>query len=949
MSSAHGTTAAKARAFVDRWARSTLNERAAAQPHFSELCDLLGHPTPAQVDPTGSFYRFEKPLTKSGGGAGFADVWYKDRFAWEYKGKGKRLDEAYRQLLLYRSDLDNPPILITCNFDEYEVHIEFTGHKSRVERFRNEDVATLQFRELLDLVFRDPAQLRPAERRETVTTKAAARLAKVVQLLEGRGYAPIDVAPFFIQLLFTLFAEDAKILPDDLLSSNIREAILRPNEFVDRTRALFRAMRDGGYFGVSRVPRFNGGLFDRDVVIPLNADELTFLYEAAKLDWRHIEPSIFGTLLERTFDPAKRAQLGMHYTSEEDILLIVEPVLIDPLRREWMGLRARLDSMIPQVALAQGVARQQAKHHIEGAVFNFMERLGKLRILDAACGSGNFLYVGLKRLKDFEKEVIVYTSGLGLEPPEMVVHPSQFHGIEKSFYAAELAQITVWIGYIQWKQENGFWDTQHIHEPILDHVQMVECRDAIVAVDGMGKPVEPEWPQADVIIGNPPFLGGNRIRQHLGDDYVDALFSLYAGRVPAFADLVCYWFERAQALISQGMVQRAGLLATQGIRGGVNRKVLEHIKATGDIFMAWSDRKWILDGAAVQVSLVGFDNGTETAHTLDGVPVTAINADLTTSIDLTQARVLAENRSICFMGASAKGPFDIEPELADYWLAMANASGKGNTDVVRRVMSGVDIVQRSRGKWTIDFGLMALDEAMQYEAPFVYAQQVIYPIRSKNRRASYAAKWWQYAEARPGMRKALANLPRFIATPEVGKHRVFTWVMPEVLCNQQTLVFARDDDYFFGVLHSQAHALWARAKGTQLREAESGSRYTPSTTFETYPFPWAPGHEPADDPRVAAIAAAARDLVAQRDAWLNPVEVFGVNLKQRTLTNLYNKRPDWLIEAHATLDAAVLQAYGWPADVDDEAILTRLLALNLERAAAQGGVVVKAKAEEDEA
>ena len=346
--------------------------------------------------------------------------------------------------------------------------------------------------------------------------------------------------------------------------------------------------------------------------------------------------------------------------------------------------------------------------------------------------------------------------------------------------------------------------------------------------------------------------------------------NFYEERVPAFADLVCYWFEKARAMIERGEVKRAGLLATQGIRGGANRKVLESIKETGDIFWAQSDREWILDGAIVHVSMVGIDNGTEIIKNLDGKPVEEINPDLTSQANLTRAVRLKENKDICFMGPSPKGPFDIDKNLAQKMLmAKGNPNNKPNSEVIRPVASAIDLVQNSREKWTIDFAMMDMTEAAGYEMPFEYVRKNVYPIRSKNRRKAYAEKWWQYAEARPGMRTALNEKNRFISTPGVAKHRIFVWMNSNVLCNQGTLVFARDDDYFFGILHSRVHELWARATGTQLREAESGFRYTPTSTFETFPFPWAPGAEPKDGPRVGAIAQAAKELVEQRDWWLN--------------------------------------------------------------------------------
>jgi hypothetical protein len=329
--------------------------------------------------------------------------------------------------------------------------------------------------------------------------------------------------------------------------------------------------------------------------------------------------------------------------------------------------------------------------------------------------------------------------------------------------------------------------------------------------------------------------------------------------------------------------------------------------------------------------MVGYDRGQEADRTLDGKPVATINADLTSSLDFTKALRLDENMGICFMGPSPKAPFDIDADVAAGMLASPlNINGRPNSDVVRPVASGVDLVRRSRGKWTIDFGLRSQDEASKYEAPFEYVRSYVLPARA-DRRDDYRGQWWQYARPRPGMREALKGKPRFIATPEVAKHRVFVWLPAETLSNQQTLVFAVSDDYFFGVLQSRAHEAWARRTGTQLREAESGFRYTPTTTFETFPFPWPPGHEPADDPCVEAIAEAARELVQQRDAWLNPPGASEAELKKRMLTNLYNARPAWLDNAHRRLDAAVFAAYGWPADLGDDEVLGRLLALNLER------------------
>jgi hypothetical protein len=370
----------------------------------------------------------------------------------------------------------------------------------------------------------------------------------------------------------------------------------------------------------------------------------------------------------------------------------------------------------------------------------------------------------------------------------------------------------------------------------------------------------------------------------------------------------------------------------------VNRKVLERIKEAGDIFWTWSDRDWVLEGAAVHVSLIGFDDGTEQTRLLNGNEVSEINSDLTARTDLTIARNLKENALIAFQGPSPKAPFDIKEPVAQAMLSMpTNINNRPNSDVIRPMASAIDLVQRQRNIWTIDFGFMPLTQAADYEMPFEYVRHFVYPARQDGTRAKYAGNWWQYGRPRLDMRRALKGKGRYVATPRHSKHRIFVWLDQQVLANDSTIVFARDDDYFFGVLQSRPHELWARATGTQLREVESGFRYTPTTTFETFPFPWPPGQEPADDPRVAAIAEGARTLVARRDAWLNPPDATPAQLKERTLTNLYNQRPAWLDLAHRALDAAVFAAYGWPPNLADAQVLERLLALNLERAGREIG------------
>lgn len=358
--------------------------------------------------------------------------------------------------------------------------------------------------------------------------------------------------------------------------------------------------------------------------------------------------------------------------------------------------------------------------------------------------------------------------------------------------------------------------------------------------------------------------------------------------------------------------------------------MLDRIKDTGDIFLAWPDEAWIVEGAAVHVSIIGFDDGSEATKTIRGEAVARINSDLTAGFDLTQALRLKENAGIAFMGDTKGGPFEISEKQALAMLQESNPDGRVNSDVVRRSFNSIDIARRPRGVWIIDFPPdLSKEEAALYEAPFEYVKRIVKPIREQNRRALYAQKWWIHAEPRPGMRKALKGLSRYIATPTTSKHRLFVWLTEEVLPDHALIVFAKDDDFSFGVLHSRMHQLWALRTGTQLREFESGFRYTPSTTFETFPFPQ------ASDEKKEAVASAAEKLSHLRSEWLGAAGQSEAVSGKRTLTNLYNNPPTWLQNLHEHLDVAVASAYGWPAALSDDEVVQQLLFLNLERAKAQ--------------
>ncbi|MBU0719528.1 MAG: transposase [Planctomycetes bacterium] len=1213
--------------FIAKWSPVELSERAASQEHFIDLCRLLGQPTPAEHDATGAEYTFEKSVTPTGGASrgavgerGFADVWWRGKFAWEYKRKGKYRDlaEAYRQLCMYREALENPPLLIVSDIARTEIHTNFTGTAKQVHTIELEHLDHPRSLDLLRRVFTDPLSLKPDITAARVTEDIARQFSTLAQSLRSRGHDAHTAAHFLMKCMFCLFAEDVGLLPEDLMTRLIAHHRKDPARLTDRLTELFATMRTGGDFGVEEVAHFNGSLFDKAPALRLTAADIDTLLAAARSDWGSVEPAIFGTLFERSLDPNTRAQIGAHYTSREDIMLIVEPVVMAPLRREWETVKSDVEALLEKRRAAKTKPiKTKADKAIADALHEFVYRLSTVRILDPACGSGNFLYTAIQQLLHLEKEVITYAASpeiaLGLFP---LVRPTQLHGIEINPYAAELAQVVIWIGYLQWMRDNGFAAPR---DPILEPLQAIECRDAIleflphsvpepghscpaelpepphscgadaarhecrgsegdecrgsegrggcylltwstygtwlpgdergfvgrvpdadgghvihnipgepydaeepglradaerkikgsavqltgeqarVCVEAFGEvcgrygltihagavmanhvhlvvsssesegarllnlfkgvssrrlgqtfgrqpsgswwttggsrrllpnerafdnavnyvrnqehmlaPIEfpsprihagrdvvasppgvnaaspPDmnvgaqegdtgaravpacWPDADFIIGNPPFLGSKLFRQQgLSDDYVDGMYSAFD--LPKTSDLCCYWFELARRAIERNKKVRVGLLATQGIRGGDNRTVLERIKRAGDVFMAWSDREWILDGAAVHVSIIGFDGQRETVRSLDGWTVDRINADLTADVDAASARILRENLDIAYMGDTKGGRFDIGWTTARELLSEPNPDTRANTEVVRPWINGSDITKRRRALWIIDFGCEAtIHEAAQFEAPLKVLEERVKPDRTSIRDAGPALRWWLHNRPRPALREAIEPLPRYVATPTLTKYRLFTWMSGRTLPDHQLIVFARSDDYFFGVLHSSIHELWARRMGTQLREAESGFRYTPTTCFETFPLPWSPGKEPCPSPGVHAgwneqppamnggaraqnaavqvhehISTAARLLNEQRERWLNPPEWIepiakavdadddfsdvpeearglirqsaimaraakDARLKTRTLTNLYNERPTWLKLAHERLDRAVLAAY----------------------------------------
>lgn len=977
--------------FIAKWGPGGpafgLNEEQGAQSHFLDLCELLDVPKPGSE----AGYIFEKQSLVLGEARGYADVFKSGVFAWENKAPGKNLDTALKQLLSYSLALSNPPILVVCDRLTIRIHTQFTGYPTATFTVLLSELDQPAKISLLRRIWNDPESFRPAKSSRAITEEAAKSFATLADGLRKRGpdreTHPLEaqqhadeVAHFLTQCLFCFFAEDVGLLPRRMFDELVNNTKLTSEKLVAGLNNLFTTMRDGGMYGYDDIPWFNGGLFKKIKVPKLTIMEMTELRNAARLDWRAIDVSIFGTLFERGLDPSKRSQLGAHYTDPGTIMRIVEPVLERPLLQTWAKT-----AVIMKSHLDNSKKKGDYKYRAAQAEFvRWLEALKHYRVLDPACGSGNFLFLGLKALKDVELKTHLEAHELGLDrEADLVTGPHNMLGIELNEYAAELARVTVWIGELQWRLLHGY---EFKLNPVLEPLDHIECRDALVRFDGAGKAQEASWPPASVVIGNPPFLGGSKKRRELGGDYFEALDSVFTGRVPAGADLVCYWFDKALKQMIEAGLGAAGLVSTNSIRGGSNRKVLESIVTSTRIFDAWRDEVWVNDGAAVRVSLVCFGHSEQSR--LDGQPVAGIHADLTPqsedvqSIDLTLALVQTENAGFVFEGLRKDGDLDIDGQTARRWLQSPNPHGRPNAEVLRPLINGLDITRRRRDGWVIDFGMsMTAKEASLYEQPFAHVVQFVRPVREKNNDRIRRTFWWRFGRNGEQFRAAVEKVPRYINTPRVSKHRLFVWQPAANLPDTATVAITISDDATFGVLHSRFHEVWSLRMCTWLGVGND-PRYTPTTCFETFPFPR--GLTPADTSAqttelqpdgalvpgglkgevknyAVAIAAAAKELNGLRENWLNPAEWtrrepevvplgmttspypdrilpkdgYEQQLAERTLTKLYNVRPGWLKEAHTALDSAVAAAYGWTdysAAWSDEEILKRLLALNLERA-----------------
>jgi hypothetical protein len=710
-----------------------------------------------------------------------------------------------------------------------------------------------------------------------------------------------------LEFVFAMFAEDSELIPKGMFAQTLDAA-----RKLGRLDPVYNLFDD---FGRERAedrsnpfaPFVDGSLYDREhPKIALSQEQIDALYAAARdFDWQDVRPEIFGSIFEQALDPADRHELGAHFTREEDILKVVLPTVLEPWR-ERIG------------------ATRKPKDVIAAA-----EAMKAFHVLDPACGCGNFLYVVYREMKRLEASLrdrwkIVH-SGLVKSrrdvpppPPGPYFTLYQVHGIEINSFAAQLSRVVLWIGEHLAQRELSLGEETL---PLKDLENVIENRDALLS----------PWPRGEgelAIVGNPPYMGVRKMRMKLSDGYVEELFERYPEN--RTADYVTYWFPQALATLRPG--ERCGFVTTNSIAQNESREasIDKVLAAGGTLTDVWKSYPWPGE-AAVHVSIVNWTMGAyDGIKKLDGEMVSRINSRLADEIQATDAKPIRANQGLSFMGVT---PGNKEFILDEEQRKTILEKDPKSEAVIKPFLIGRDLnreIEQKPTRWIIDFGMMDRKEAERYLGAFRYVQRNVYPIRKLNRRESYVKYWWRFVEPRSGMREALDSLMKYIAISSVTPHVIFCVSRSSILPDHSLIVVALDKFYTFGILQSRYHEVWAWASCSTF---ETRLRYTPTTVFETFPFPDPPNsyYDPRQVPRspeARRLVDCAKELYKCRAALCKE--------KNLGLTKIYNlmKQGDLpeLEELHNRLNDAVTACYGWPEGTwrDDNEVLSRLLALNLQ-------------------
>jgi len=1006
--------------FLTTWKGSHGNERANCPIFFRDLCNALGVAAPPpKGNVSGDPYCFEKEIEFSHSDrkstTRFADFYKAGHFLVEAKqgsdlsGKGtakrgtetyrKAMEKAFFQARAYVKQLDTkPPFLMTCDIgSHFELWMDFSGSYAigygARERIELDDLLKPEVFDRFVAIFTDPQSLNPEKYRAKVTREVAAELAILAKWLEGQQHEPHEVANFLMRCIFTMFAEDVELLPREVFKSALNERwIADPKRFKPEIENLWQTMNTGGTFGFERILQFNGSFFADATAFELPKEQLETLFRAADKDWSQVEPAIFGTLLERALDTKERSRLGAHYTPRSYVERLVRPVVIDPIRQEWQLVEMEVDRLL---MLEEGKEEptDAQKKKAETEIRAFLKHLREIKILDPACGSGNFLYVTLDLLKTLEAEVVQrlvdVMGAVQLETEQ--VNPSQFLGIEVNPRAAAIAELVIWIGYLQWHFKR--YGTTPPPEPVLQNFHNIEYRDAVLAYDGKepaidvnGNPrtrwggrtmkhpvtgedvpdpsdqipiyryINPraaEWQKADYVVGNPPFIGNKRMKSVLGEGYVDALRDAWKG-VPESADFVMYWWNKAALSTKYEALQCFGLITTNSLTQSFNKRVVEsNLGAKGALVFAIPDHPWVdaANGAQVRVAMTAFaqrigsgrlvevtremptDQGEQ--HVELKETVGKINSDLSIGVDLNILQRLRANQGLSCPGVQLSGQgFVLSSQEVQLF------SQKTRDQLIRPYLTGRDLSQIARTQFVIDtIGLTEADLSSGFPDAYQWLLERVKPERNHSSQAEYARNWWLHAKPRPKFRETFVGLQRFIGTSRTARHRVFQFLPATTLPETKVLIVALDDAALFSILSSRIHVVFANAAGGWLGVGND-STYNHSICFDAFSFP---DLSPEQKQKI-------RELGEKLDAHRKRVQAQHPNVTITGMYNLleklrqgepftdsdrtYNDKAlvSTLKQIHDDLDMAVFEAYGWQPDLGDDEILEKLVALNAERA-----------------
>ena len=1038
-------------AFIERWRKSGGAERANYQLFLGELAGLLGVPVPdpARESNQHNDYVFERSVAfKHPDGSqttGFIDLYKRDCFVLEAKQSAKRskkpdpnrldlmsedatqvkagtatrgtrgwdtaLLAARRQAEDYAKALPKehgwPPFLVIADVGHcIELYADFVRQGKNYAQFPDrrgyrimlEDLRDEAVRARLRLVWTDPMALDPARKSAEVTRDIAARLAKVARTVEKRGHAPGKVAEFLMRCLFTMFAEDVELLPSGAFTKLLDEMKETPDKFKFALEDIWKAMNTGGFAGVIQevVKRFNGGLFANPEAIALEPDEIHELWVAARRNWQEVEPAIFGTLLERALDTRERHKLGAHYTPRAYVERLVVPTIIEPLSADWKIVQAEAEQL-----MREGKAKEARK-----VVRAFHQQLCQTRVLDPACGTGNFLYVSMELMKRLEGEVLDYLADLGeeqylLELSGHTVDPHQFLGLEINPRAVQIADLVIWIGFLKWQIRTG--GQSAIEEPVLRAFKNIREQDAVLAYekremvrDEHGKPVTrwdgvttkkhpvtgedvpdetarmelytyskpkpAEWPKADFIVGNPPFLGGKDIRADLGDGYAEAIWAVRP-HIPGGADFVMHFWDHAAELVRMDKARRFGLITTNSVTQTFSRRVIEHhmnAKKPLSLVFAIPDHPWMksADKAAVRIAMtVGvpgpkqgllLTSGKETDLDTDQPQVELsekeglIWSNLKLGADLAAVTPLLANEGLSSPGVKLHGAGFIV--TAAEAKALGLGSVEGLEKHIRPYRNGRDITAIPRGVMVIDlYDLEESEVQTKFPAVYQWVYERVRPERMSNREDFRRKYWWWFGRRHTDFRNFTSGLSRFISTVETSKHRFFMFLDSSIRPDNMLVNIGSDAAFLLAGLSSRIHVTWVLAVGGTL---EDRPRYNKTRCFDPFPFPELTEKQKAH----------LRELGERLDAFRKERQAAHPDLTMTAMYNVLERLRELeanaqaapltdkeklihekglvsvLKQIHDEIDAATFEAYGWPRDLSDEEILERLVALNKARA-----------------